>query len=302
METVEKPDLYKLDTEKRNKNSMNLDQMTPLEIAELMNHEDENVVRAVKEALPQIANAIELATGALKKGGRIIYIGAGTSGRLGVLDASECPPTFGVPQDMVIGVMAGGKRAVFEAVEGAEDNRSLAKEDLSGLKLNEKDLVIGLAASGRTPYVIGGIEYAHSIGCRTVSIACTKGSETGQIADIAIEVLTGPEVLTGSTRLKAGTAQKMILNMISTGSMAQTGRVYQNLMVDVQKTNDKLRVRAKNIIMEATGCAPDEAETALIESGGKVKTAIVMLILGISPDEAKKKIENSNGSVRDALL
>ena len=241
-------DLTLLTTEQRNPESTDLDKMSAIEIAKLMNSEDFNAVAAVHEVLPQVAEAIELASERLREGGRIIYIGAGTSGRLGVLDASECPPTFGVSPDIVVGIIAGGDEALCKAVEGAEDSTSLCEEDLKGIGLNSKDLVIGLSASGRTPYVIYGLRYAGSIGCSTVAIACNKDSLVGKEADVAIEPVTGPEVLTGSTRLKAGTAQKIILNMISTGSMAMTGRVYQNLMIEVEPLNEKLKARAEGIV------------------------------------------------------
>lgn len=294
-------DLTKLTTESRNEKTMNLDQMSPAQIAAVMNEEDKNVVRAVEAVLPQIAQAIEWATDSLKRGGRIIYIGAGTSGRLGVLDAVECPPTFGVSPDLVVGLIAGGEKAFVKAVEGAEDSKTLCAEDLERIGLNEKDIVIGLAASGRTPYVIYGFAYAREKGCRTVAIACNRNSEVGKAADLAIEPVPGPEVLTGSTRLKAGTAQKMILNMISTGSMVGVGKVYQNLMVDVQQTNEKLVVRAQNIVMEATGCTREEATEVLKEAEGHVKTAVVMILLGCGAAEAKERLYEAGGHVRAAV-
>ncbi len=294
-------DLAKLSTEQRNQNSMNLDQMTPIEIATLMNKEDANVISAIHEVLPQIAKAIELATESLKNGGRIIYLGAGTSGRLGVLDAAECPPTFGVEPELVVGLIAGGKDAFIKAIEGAEDSTTLCQEELIKINLNAKDIVIGLAASGRTPYVKFGLKYAKSIGCKTVAIACSKNSEIGKEAHIAIEPVTGPEVLTGSTRLKAGTAQKLILNMISTGSMVGIGKVYQNLMVDVQQTNEKLVVRAQNITMEATGCTREIARKTLAEAKGEVKTAILMILLDLDYEAAKRRLQESNGVIRTAI-
>lgn len=294
-------DLSKLSTERRNPGSMNLDRLSPLEIAALMNSEDENVIKAVHEELPQIARAIELATKSLKNGGRIIYIGAGTSGRLGVLDAAECPPTFGVDPGLVVGLIAGGSQAFIRAVEGAEDSHTLCEEELRHIGLNSKDIVIGLAASGRTPYVLYGLKYANSIGCETVSIACSKDSEIGKEARTRIEVITGPEVLTGSTRLKAGTAQKLILNMISTGSMVGIGKVYQNLMVDVQQTNEKLKVRAQNITMDATGCSRKEAQETLDKAHGSVKTAIVMLLLDVDYDTAKVRLKESQGVIKDVI-
>ena len=241
-------DLSVLTTESRNPATMNLDEMTPLEIAAVMNQEDEKAVKAVEEVLPQIATAIEWATDSLKVGGRIIYIGAGTSGRLGVLDAVECPPTFGVSRELVLGLIAGGEKAFVEAVEGAEDSETLCEAELKEISLTSKDIVIGLAASGRTPYVIYGLEYANKTGCHTVAIACNKGSDIGKTAKLAIEPVTGPEVLTGSTRLKAGTAQKMILNMISTGSMVGIGKAYENLMVDVKQRLKRYESRQKGML------------------------------------------------------
>lgn len=293
--------LSKLSTEQRNPNSMNLDQMTPLEIVTLMNNEDKIAVESIKEVLPQVAQTITYATESLKSGGRIIYLGAGTSGRLGVLDAAECPPTFGVPPEMVVGLIAGGPNAFLKAIEGAEDSTTLCAKELQDINLTSKDIVIGLAASGRTPYVVHGLKYAKSVGCRTVAIACTKDSEIGREADLAIEPVTGPEVLTGSTRLKAGTAQKLILNMISTGSMVGIGKVYQNLMVDVQQTNEKLKVRAQNITMEATGCSRETAEEVLSKAKGEVKTAIIMILLGVDYDAAKARLKDSEDKIRTAV-
>ena len=294
-------DLSRLTTETRNPESMDLDEMTPQELVELMNREDRHVVDAVREVTPEIARAVELATEALKREGRIFYIGAGQSERLGVLDAAECPPTFGVSPDRVIGLIAGGESAFLKAVEGAEDSKELCRRELEKYHVCDKDLVIGLAASGRTPYVIYGLRFAKSIGCRTTAIACNKDSEIGQEADVKIEAVTGPEVLTGSTRLKAGTAQKMILNMISTGAMVGIGKVYQNLMIDVQKTNEKLEVRAQNITMEATGCDREEAVRMLEKAEGNVKTAIIMILLACDKKEAEQRLLKADGKVRTAL-
>ncbi len=294
-------DLAKLTTESRNPRTMNLDEMSPLQLVSVMNQEDLHVVSAVKAVLPQVATAVQWAKEALEAGGRLIYFGAGTSGRLGVLDAVECPPTFGVSSDVVVGLMAGGERAFVRAVEGAEDDPELCKKELLAINLKESDLAVGLAASGRTPYVIGGLRYAKEIGCRTVAIACNKDSAIGKEADLAIEPTPGPEVLTGSTRLKAGTAQKMILNMISTGSMVGIGKAYQNLMVDVQQTNNKLVVRAQNITMAATGCTRDEAAAALHEANGSAKVAIVMLLTKVSAKEAQNQLDAAQGHVRDTL-
>lgn len=266
--------LDELDTEQRNIKSMDLDKMTPIRIAELMNDQDRTIADAVSHALDDIALAIEAAEKTIKKGGRIFYVGAGTSGRLGILDASECPPTFGVSGDMFIGLIAGGDRAIREAVEGAEDNETQACSDLEAYSLRDDDMVIGLAASGRTPYVIGALKYAHSIGCCTASIACVSNSEIGRYADIKIEVITGAEVVTGSTRLRAGTAQKMVLNMISTGAMVRVGNVYSNLMVNLVPTNEKLKARCVRIFMEATGLDENTAIRCLEESDGNLKEAI----------------------------
>ena len=294
-------DLSVLVTESRNEETMGLDQMTPLEIVAAMNREDGKAVAAVGEVLPQIAQAIAWCTDSLKQKGRIIYIGAGTSGRLGVLDAVECPPTFGVSRDVVVGLMAGGSAAFVRAVEGAEDSQTMGEEDLKGIHLTPADIVIGLAASGRTPYVIYGLRYARRVGCRTVAVSCNRDSEIGKEADLAIEPVPGPEVLTGSTRLKAGTAQKMVLNMISTGSMVGIGKVYQNLMVDVVQTNMKLITRAENIVMTATGCTREEARDSLEEAEGSVKLAITMILLQCGAKSAKTRLNRAGGYVRNAI-
>ena len=294
-------DLSVLVTESRNKETMGLDQMTPLEIVTVMNREDGKAVEAVEEVLPQIAQAIAWCTDSLKQKGRIIYIGAGTSGRLGVLDAVECPPTFGVSPDVVVGLMAGGTPAFVKAVEGAEDSQTMGEEDLKEIHLSPADIVIGLAASGRTPYVIYGLRYAKKIGCRTVAVSCNRDSEIGKEADLAIEPVPGPEVLTGSTRLKAGTVQKMVLNMISTGSMVGIGKVYQNLMVDVVQTNMKLITRAENIVMTATGCTREEARDCLEEAEGSVKLAITMILLHCGAKSAKTRLNRAGGYVRNAI-
>lgn len=294
-------DLSVLVTESRNKETMGLDQMTPLEIVTVMNREDGKAVEAVGEVLPQIAQAIAWCTDSLKQKGRIIYIGAGTSGRLGVLDAVECPPTFGVSPDVVVGLMAGGTPAFVKAVEGAEDSQTMGEEDLKEIHLSQADIVIGLAASGRTPYVIYGLRYAKKIGCRTVAVSCNRDSEIGKEADLAIEPVPGPEVLTGSTRLKAGTVQKMVLNMISTGSMVGIGKVYQNLMVDVVQTNMKLITRAENIVMTATGCTREEARDSLEEAEGSVKLAITMILLQCGAKSAKTRLNRAGGYVRNAI-
>ncbi len=290
-------DLSKLTTETRNTNTMNLDSMNALEIATIMNQEDTNVIEAVKKELPNIAKAIEFATESLKNNARIIYLGAGTSGRLGVLDAVECPPTFGVSPDVVIGLIAGGPPAFVKAVEGAEDSQTLCKEELLEKNINKNDVVIGLAASGRTPYVIHGLRFAREFGCKTVAISCNKDSAISKEAELAIELLVGPEVLTGSTRLKAGTAQKMVLNMISTGSMVGIGKAYKNMMVDLLQTNEKLHVRAENNVMQAVGCTREVARKTLDEAGGSVKLSVASLLFNCTIDQAKRYLEEAQGHI-----
>ncbi|EFW38426.1 N-acetylmuramic acid 6-phosphate etherase [Treponema phagedenis F0421] len=294
-------DLSLLATEKRNPRSMHLDKMSPLEIAALMNAEDARIIEAVKSQLPQIAEAIALATEALKKNARIIYIGAGTSGRLGMLDAAECPPTFGVPDTVVIGLIAGGERAFIKAVEGAEDSHTLCEQDLRAKNISPNDIVICLAASGRTPYVVHGLRFAKEFGCKTVAVSCTQNAEISAEALVAIELLVGPEVLTGSTRLKAGTAQKMVLNMISTGSMIGIGKVYQNMMVDLMQTNEKLHVRAENNVMNVAGCTREAARKTLDEAGGSVKLAATALLLNVSVEEARQKLAEAEGHIYKLL-
>lgn len=289
-----------LKTEGRNPLSMQLDQMSALEIVKLMNQEDAKVALAVSEQLPTIARAVELVTKQLKIGGRVIYFGAGTSGRLGVIDASECPPTFSTT-DEFIGIIAGGDVAMRKTLEGAEDVSSSGVEDLKSLTLKKEDVVVGIAASGRTPYVIGGLDYARSIDAKTISLSCNLDSDIGKIADIAIEIDVGPEVLTGSTRLKAGTAQKMVLNMLSTAAMVGYGKVYGNLMVDVNPSSLKLVERAKNIIMQVTACDYDTATQALEESDYKIKTAIVMIMHQCSKAVANEKLKTADGFIRRAI-
>ncbi len=288
-------------TETRNPHTMELDRMSELEIVTAMNQEDAKVPQAISRCLPQIAQAAAFAVEAFRSGGRMFYLGAGTSGRLGVLDAAECPPTFGVPREMVVGLIAGGDQAFTTAIEGAEDSLTLAEEDLKAHDLSGRDFVVGIAASGRTPYVLGGLEYAKSLGCHTAAIACNAGSAVGRAAELAIEVDCGPEVLTGSTRLKSGTAQKLILNMISTASMVRMGKVYQNLMVDVVQTNEKLCVRAENIVMQATGVDRTEARRVIDEAGGSAKTAITMILAGCTAQQAAQRLEAAGGFVRAAI-
>ncbi|MDT2047108.1 N-acetylmuramic acid 6-phosphate etherase [Priestia flexa] len=293
--------LENLTTEARNEKTMNLDEMSIVEFLTTMNKEDEKVAKAVNDEIPSIAKAVEEIIEVKKQGGRLIYIGAGTSGRIGLLDAVECPPTFGTDPEEVLGLMAGGEKAFIKAVEGAEDSKDLGKEDLQNIDLTNGDIVVGIAASGRTPYVIGALEYARSIGAPTVAVSCNKGSDIGRIADISIEVVAGPEVLTGSTRLKAGTAQKLICNMLSTASMVGVGKVYGNLMVDVQLTNEKLVERAKRIVMEATSCTYDTAEEYLEKTNSNSKLAIVMILTGLSYEESLQRLEKTKGFVRQAI-
>ena len=293
--------LKNMSTETRNQNTMNLDIMTPLEVVTVMNQEDAKVPEAIKPALPNIAQCVTWAIASIEAGGRIIYMGAGTSGRLGVLDAVECPPTFGVAPEVVVGLIAGGEKAFIKAVEGAEDSRELGRQDLVNINLEPRDIVIGIAASGRTPYVLGGLAYAREVGCHTVGISCNPGSAVGAAAELAIEVVPGPECLTGSTRLKSGTCQKLILNMISTATMVCCGKAYQNLMVDVMQTNEKLVVRAQNIVMEATGCDRETAAEKIGIAGGNAKTAITMILADCGLEEAKERLAKAKGHVREAI-
>lgn len=293
--------LDSLTTESRNEHSMNLDKMSVMEVLQTMNSEDQKVPIVIKEVLPQIAKVTEQIVQSFNQGGRLIYIGAGTSGRLGILDAAECVPTFGTSPEMVQGIIAGGMTAMTVAVEGAEDSMILGREDLESIALTNKDIVIGIAASGRTPYVIGALNYAKEIGATTGALSCNRGSEISRHADYAIEVDAGAEVLTGSTRLKAGTSQKLILNMLSTASMIAIGKVYKNLMVDVKPTNEKLIERGKQIIIQATECTYEVAEKAFSESGENVKLAIIMILTGATKDEAKEKLISGNGFIRQAI-
>lgn len=294
-------DLEKLTTETRNRKTMSLDTLSVKEMLTLMNQEDQQVPLAIKQVLPQIESAVNSIVVNFKAGGRLIYMGAGTSGRLGVLDAAECVPTFGTSPEMVQGLIAGGMSAMTVAVEGAEDSLELGKQDLIDLKLTPHDTVVGIAASGRTPYVIGGLDYAHTVGAMTISIACNSEAIISQHAQIPIEVEVGPEVLTGSTRLKSGTAQKLVLNMLSTASMVGIGKVYKNLMVDVKPTNEKLVERAKRIIVQATDCSSDDAANAFEVANHDVKLAIVMVLTGMSKDEASQQLNQAHGFVRQAV-
>lgn len=293
--------LEKLLTEARNLSTINIDRQSSLEIVELINREDQTVAMAIQEILPDIARAVDDIVAALQSGGRLFYLGAGTSGRMGILDASECPPTYGTHPELVQGLIAGGEQAILRAVEGAEDSSTLAAEDLRGKQLNSSDILIGIAASGRTPYVIGGFGYAKSIGCRTISLTCTPDSEMGRVADFSLTVLTGPEVIMGSTRMKAGTAQKMVLNMLTTATMIGLGKVYSNLMVDVQATNLKLKERAKGIVTIATGASRSQVEEALIATNGSSKLAIIMILAKVSAEEAAQLLQRGHGFIAQAL-
>lgn len=286
-------------TEERNIKTMDLDKLSTMGFLKIMNEEDHLVPQAIKGVLEDIHTMVQSLVSVFKKGGRLIYMGAGTSGRIGILDAVECVPTFGIPPEMVQGLMAGGASAFLKAVEGAEDSKELARKDLQGIDLCSKDMVIGIAASGKTPYVIGGLEYAKEVGAETGAISCNKEAELSKYARTSIEVDLGPEVLTGSTRLKAGSAQKMILNMISTAAMIAIGKTYSNLMVDVMPTNKKLVDRAKRIIVEATGVTYDLAEQYYEWSRGNPKVAIVMIIRACSQEEAMERLKT--GFVSEAI-
>lgn len=293
--------LSTLITEQRNPNSMHVDSLSALEIVQLMNEEDKQVPLAIEKCLPQIAQAVECIVAAFQQGGRLVYIGAGTSGRLGVLDASECPPTFGVSPEMVKGIIAGGERALRHPIEGAEDSKAQAVVDLQTIQFSSKDVLVGIAASGRTPYVIGALEYAKSLGSVTVSIASNPNSAMANIVDIAIDTVVGPEVLTGSSRLKSGTAQKLVLNMLTTASMILMGKCYQNLMVDVQASNEKLKARAIRIVMQATDCDKALAEETLKQADQNAKLAIMMILSGLDRVQAEALLEKNHGKLQFAL-
>ena len=293
--------LSTLITEQRNPNSMNVDCLSALEIVQLMNKEDKQVPLTIEKCLPQIAQAVECIVAAFQQGGRLVYIGAGTSGRLGVLDASECPPTFGVSPEMVKGIIAGGERALRHPIEGAEDSKTHAVVDLQTIQFSSKDVLVGIAASGRTPYVIGALEYAKSLGSVTVSIASNPNLAMANIVDIAIDTVVGPEVLTGSSRLKSGTAQKLVLNMLTTASMILMGKCYQNLMVDVQASNEKLKARAIRIVMQATDCDKTLAEETLKLADQNAKLAIMMILSGLDRAQAEALLEKHHGKLQLAL-
>lgn len=293
--------LSHLVSEGRNPETMDIDLLPSLEIVQRINQQDQLVPRAVEKVLPEIALAVDKITEAFKVGGRLIYMGAGTSGRLGVLDASECPPTFGVSDQMVIGLIAGGPDAILKAKEGAEDSLTLGVDDLKSIQFSQKDVVVGIAASGRTPYVIGALEYANEMGATTIALSCNPDSTIADIADIAISPVVGPEALTGSTRLKSGTAQKLVLNMLTTASMIRLGKSYQNLMVDVKATNKKLVARAARIVMQATDCDKNQATSTLEQTDYDVKLAILMILTGMDLPSARKQLHHQDGFLRKAV-
>ncbi|MFD1007473.1 MULTISPECIES: N-acetylmuramic acid 6-phosphate etherase [Oceanisphaera] len=294
-------DLAKLASEGRNPDTLHIDRQSTLDMLTTINNQDKQVPEAIARVLPAIATAVDKIVVAFQQGGRLIYMGAGTSGRLGVLDASECPPTFSVPADMVVALIAGGPEAMFRAQEGAEDNTQLGADDLRQLALTDKDVVVGIAASGRTPYVLGGLHYARSVGATTVALACNSGSAIGMAADIAIEPQVGPEVITGSTRLKSGTAQKLVLNMLSTASMIRIGKVYQNLMVDLNASNLKLQARAQRIVMQATETNETQAAEALAAADNNVKLAILMQLSGLDKTTAQAQLAQHQGVLSKAV-
>ncbi|MFI9254612.1 N-acetylmuramic acid 6-phosphate etherase [Streptomyces sp. NPDC053069] len=293
--------LASLTTEAFRPELADIDRLPTLDIARLMNGEDAGVPAAVAAQLPRIAAAIDALAERMARGGRLVYAGAGTAGRLGVLDASECPPTFNTDPAQVVGLIAGGPEAMVTSVEGAEDSPELARQDLDALKLTPDDTVVGISASGRTPYAIGAVEHARALGALTIGLACNEHSALAAAAEHGIEVVVGPELVTGSTRLKAGTAQKLVLNMLSTITMIRLGKTYGNLMVDVRASNDKLRARSRRIVSLATGAPDDEIERALTESGGEVKNAILALLAGVDGPTAARLLEESGGHLRAAL-
>lgn len=293
--------LDNLTTESRNSNTLNIDKVSTLEMLKIINDEDKKVAFAVEKELENISKAVDGIVERIKKGGRLIYIGAGTSGRLGILDASECPPTYGVSDELVQGIIAGGYEAIFKAKEGAEDSKDLGAEDLKSKNLNENDIVVGIAASGRTPYVIGGLEYGNQIGALTISVTCNADSKVSKSSKISIAPVVGAEVVTGSTRLKSGTAQKLVLNMLTTGAMIKLGKVYGNLMVDVRATNEKLVERAKKIVCEATGVDRKVAEEFLGKTNYDVKLSIFAILSGLDLEIAKIKLDESHGYIAEAL-
>lgn len=294
--------LQQLVSEGRNPRTTDIDLMSSLEMVTTINDEDRGVADAVQQTLPQVAQAVDAIVTAFNAGGRLVYIGAGTSGRLGVLDASECPPTFGVPPTMVVGLIAGGLDALVNASEGAEDRADAGAADLAAIGFSASDVVVGIAVSGRTPYVIGALEHAKALGARTVALTCNPDSPIARMADISIAPLVGPEVITGSTRLKSGTAQKLVLNMLSTASMVRIGKTYGNLMVDMIASNGKLVARAARVVAEATGRSIAEAEAALAKAGNDSKLAILMLLTGVDIEAGRKTLAEAGGVLRRAVV
>ncbi len=292
--------LNRIVSEGRNPQTLDIDTLSTTGILTRINTEDAKVAAAVSSQVDVIANVVDAATHSIQQGGRLIYIGAGTSGRLGILDAVECRPTFSVPDSLIVGIIAGGEKAIQHAVEGAEDNIQAGCSDLQAISLSSKDTVVGISASGRTPYVSGALSYARSLGCFTGALACSPNAEIFKGVDAAICPVVGPEVLTGSTRMKSGTAQKMVLNMISTTTMIKLGKTYQNLMVDVNATNEKLKARALRIVMQATQCDESTAKQALVASKKKAKTAILMILTGVSADQAEQQLCAHQGFLRSA--
>ncbi|GGJ31099.1 N-acetylmuramic acid 6-phosphate etherase [Streptomyces brasiliensis] len=295
-------ELEQLTTEAFRPELAEIDRLPTLDIAQLMNGEDAGVADAVARRLPEIAAAIDAIADRMARGGRLIYAGAGTAGRLGVLDASECPPTFNTDPSQVVGLIAGGPEAMVTSVEGAEDSKELARDDLDALGLAPLDTVVGISASGRTPYAIGAVEHARALGALTVGLACNDGSALAAAAEHGVEIVVGPELLTGSTRLKAGTAQKLVLNMLSTITMIRLGKTYGNLMVDVRASNDKLRARSRRIVALATGATDEEIERALTETGGEVKNAILVILARVDGPTAARLLAESGGHLRAALV
>ena len=293
--------LETLATEQRNSHSQHIDSVSTEDMLRIINDEDHKVADAVGAIIPDIAKAVDTIADRLRHGGRLFYMGSGTSGRLGILDAVECPPTYSTDPERIQGLIAGGYEAIFRAKEGAEDSPELGRQDLIAKNLTDDDVVVGLSASGRTPYVVGGLTYAASVGAATIAIDCSPHSAISACADIDLCAVVGPEVVTGSTRMKAGTAQKMIANMLSTGAMIRLGKVYGNLMVDVKSSNQKLEERARRIVMTATGCNRQEAVKALAESQGRAKTAIVMILLNLPAKEAKDRLAAAQGYVAAVL-
>lgn len=294
-------ELQKIATEQRNPNTMNIDTLSTLDMVKLINQEDHRVAEAVGLVTDKIAQAVDVIAQHLSSGGRLIYCGAGTSGRLGILDAVECPPTYSTEPEMVQALMAGGYGAIFKAVEGAEDSRELGAEDMKQIHLCQKDVLVGIAASGRTPYVLGCMAYAKELGAATISVTCCPGSELDQFADIGIAPSPGPEVVTGSTRMKSGTAQKMVLNMLSTGAMIKLGKVYGNLMVDVKPSNEKLVRRCVTIVCSAAECSEAEAVEALEKCGYRPKVAIVMILRGVDAESARRMLDDAQGRIARVL-